>query len=267
MFRRDHPVAWAYHRRTSRWPFNMHGLNEPTRETPAFKEDFDAACVELEPPSLPDMPLASALSQRSSCRRFVSTPIEKVELGTTLHAGYGVLERVELWGEFCVRPVPSGGGLYPLELYVLAQHVRNIDAGVYHYVPLGHRLEVVRPDALPAHLSSEIFLGQPYLVQAAAIVVITAVVERSLWKYDDRGYRYIVLEAGHVAQNINLCAASLGLATLNLGGFFDEDMSALLKLDADREIALYGIALGHSEVADQLEARRPSQADQAVRRF
>ncbi len=111
------------------------------------------------------------------------------------------------------------------------------------------------------------FLGQPYLVQAAAIVVITAVVERSLWKYDDRGYRYIMLEAGHVAQNINLCAAGLGLASLNLGGFFDEDVMALLKLDPDRELVLYGIALGHSEVADRLESRQPSQADQAVRRF
>lgn len=267
MFRCDHPVAWAYHRNTSRWPFNMHGMNEPTRETPAFKEDFDAACVDLEPPRLPDIGLASALAQRSSCRRFAPTPIERAELGTMLHAGYGVLERAELWGEFCVRPVPSGGGLYPLELYVLAQRVQNMEGGVYHYVPLGHRLEVVRPDALPAHLSSEMFLGQPYLVQAAAIVVITAVVERSLWKYDDRGYRYIVLEAGHVAQNINLCAAGFGLATLNLGGFFDEDMTALLKLDADHEIVLYGIALGHSEVADRLEARRPTQADQAVRRF
>jgi len=150
---------------------------------------------------------------------------------------------------------------------VLAQRVQQLDGGVYHYVPLGHRLEVVRPDALPAHLSSEMFLGQPYLVQAAAIVVITAVVERSLWKYDDRGYRYIVLEAGHVAQNINLCAAGLGLASLNLGGFFDEDVTALLKLDPDREIVLYGIALGHSEVADRLESRQPSAADQAVRRY
>lgn len=267
MFRRDHPVAWAYHRHTSRWAFNMHGLNEPTREAPTFKENFDAACVELEPPSLPGTPLASALAQRSSCRRFAPVPIELAELGTALYAGYGVLERIELWGEFCARPVPSGGGLYPLELYVLAQRVRHLDGGVYHYVPLGHRLEVVRPDALPAHLSSEMFLGQPYLVQAAAIIVITAVVERSLWKYDDRGYRYLVLEAGHVAQNINLCVAGLGLAALNLGGFFDEDMIALLKLDPDHEIVLYGVALGHSEVADRVESRRPSQADQAVRRF
>jgi SagB-type dehydrogenase family enzyme len=104
-------------------------------------------------------------------------------------------------------------------------------------------------------------------VEAAAIVVVTAVVERSLWKYDDRGYRYLMLEAGHVAQNINLCAAGLGLAALNLGGFFDEDMMALLKLNPQREIVLYGVALGHSEVADRLKSRQPSQADQAVRRF
>lgn len=184
-----------------------------------------------------------------------------------LHGSYGVLDIIELWGEFCERPVPSGGGLYPLELYVLAQRVRGLDGGVYHYVPLGHRLEVVRSDALPSHPSSEMFLGQPYLVNAAAIVVITAVVQRSLWKYEDRGYRYIVLEAGHVAQNLNLCAAALGIASLNLGGFFDEDIMALCRLDPHRELALYGVALGRAGTPDRLESRQPSDVDQAMRRF
>ena len=111
------------------------------------------------------------------------------------------------------------------------------------------------------------FLGQPYLVNAAAIVLITAVVQRSLWKYEDRGYRYILLEAGHAAQNLNLCAEGLGLASLNLGGFFDEDVMALLKLDQDREIVLYGVALGKAAIDDRCERRRPPEAEGALRRF
>ena len=74
-------------------------------------------------------------------------------------------------------------------------------------------------------LTAEMFLGQPYLSDAAAVVVLTAVVERSLWKYEDRGYRYLLLEAGHVAQNVNLCAHGTRARILNLGGFFDEDVS------------------------------------------
>jgi SagB-type dehydrogenase family enzyme len=267
MFRRDHPLAWTYHRGTSRWPFNMHGLNAPTHETPLFKEDEEAESVSLDAPELPAATLEAVLRRRCSCRRFAPQDIEGRDLGNLLHSAYGVLDTIDLWGEFCERPVPSGGGLYPLELYVLTQRVAGLRGGVYHYVPLGHRLEVIRPDPLPGHLSSEIFLGQPYLVNAAAIVVITAVVERSLWKYEDRGYRYILLEAGHVAQNLNLCAEGLGLSSLNLGGFFDEDLMGLLKLDAEREIVLYGVALGQAATEDRREKRNPQESEGALRRF
>jgi SagB-type dehydrogenase family enzyme len=267
MFRHDHPLAWSYHRGTSRWPFNMHGLNTPAGETPQFKEDIDAEVIELDAPALPEAPLDHVLRARSSCRRFAAEPIDRAELGTLLHAAYGVLDTIDLAGEFCERPVPSGGGLYPLELYALVQHVRDLPGGVYHYVPLGHLLEVVRPDPLPSHLTSEMFLGQPYLVRAAAIIVITAVVQRSLWKYEDRGYRYILLEAGHVAQNLNLCAAALDLASLNLGGFFDEDVMTLLKADQDREIVLYGVAVGKAASADRIESRRPEEGEAGLRRY
>jgi SagB-type dehydrogenase family enzyme len=267
MFRDDYPTAWAYHRRTARFPHNIHGLNVETFETPQFKEDVEAATVELGAPIEPDIGLADALRGRSSCRRFAPEPIAVAQLGSLLHWSYGVLGVTELGHEFCERPVPSGGGLYPLELYVLAQSVEGIDPGVHHYVPLGHRLEVVRPDPLPSMLSAEMFLGQPYLIDAAAVIVITAVVERSLWKYEDRGYRYILLEAGHVAQNINLCAQALELASLNLGGFLDEDVMSLLKLDAEHEIVLYGVAVGSPLTDDRSERRFPPEADRSFRQF
>jgi SagB-type dehydrogenase family enzyme len=254
MFRKDHPIAWAYHRRTSRFPFNMHGLNAPTHETPQFKEDLEAETADLPEPELPGAPLGDVLRRRSSCRQFAAEPIGAGALGNLLHAAYGVLGTYDLWGELCERPVPSGGGLYPLEIYVLVQRVVGLRGGVHHYVPLGHRLEVVRPDPLPTILTAEMFLGQPYLIGAAALVVITGVIERSLWKYEDRGYRYILLEAGHVAQNLNLCAEAQGLGSLNLGGFFDQDLVGLLKLDAEREIVLYGVAVGKPSNGDRVAA-------------
>ena len=267
MFKKLHPTAWSYHRLTSRWPFNMHDLNAPTWETPRFKEDLEAETVELPRPDLPAAGLDEAIRGRLSCRQFLAEPIELSELGELFHAAYGVLDTIELWGEFCERPVPSGGGLYPLELYAISQRVNGLSGGVYHYVPLGHRLEEVRPDPLPSMLTAEMFLGQPYLIEAAAVLVFTAVVERSLWKYEDRGYRYILLECGHAAQNINLCAAASGLGCLNLGGFFDEDLSALLKLDSDHEIVLYGVAVGKPKTSDRVDVRAPTASDAAFRRF
>jgi SagB-type dehydrogenase family enzyme len=241
----------------------MHGLNIQTFETPQFKEDLDAETIELEPPAPPVAQLSEVLLGRSSCRQFVDEPIAVAELGSLLHWSYGVLGEVELSNEFCERPVPSGGGLYPLELYVLAQRIDGLDGSVHHYVPLGHRLEIVRPDPLPTMLLAELFLGQPYLIDAAAVILITAVVERSLWKYEDRGYRYLLLEAGHLAQNLNLCAEGCGLASLNLGGFLDEDAANLLKLDADQEIPLYGVAVGRPRTSSRTNRRFPGDADGA----
>jgi SagB-type dehydrogenase family enzyme len=267
MFRDQHPVAWAYHRNTSRWPFNMHDLNPQTREVAPFKEDPAADTVALPPPSLPVMPLGEAIARRASCRRFAAEPIGLGQLGGLLHMGYGLLGAVEFWGEFLERPVPSGGGLYPLELYALAQRVEGLVGGVYHYVPVTHVLEVVRPDPLPSLLTAEMFLGQPYLAEAAAVVVLTAVVERSLWKYEDRGYRYVLLEAGHVGQNLSLGATALALGCLSLGGFFDEDFTALLKLDREQEIILYGIAVGPPGTESRAELRQAVVEDAAFRRY
>jgi SagB-type dehydrogenase family enzyme len=95
------------------------------------------------------------------------------------------------------------------------------------------------------------------LRDAAVIVVLTTVLERSLWKYGDRGYRYQLLEAGHVAQNLNLVATALGLGSFNIGGFFDSDLANLLGLDIEEEIPLYGIALGTPFTDDRTDLRQP----------
>jgi SagB-type dehydrogenase family enzyme len=80
--------------------------------------------------------------------------------------------------------------------------------------------------------------------------------ERSLCKYGDRGYRYVLFEAGHCVQNVNLVAAALGLGTCNAGGFFDDELGGLLTLDIERELPLYAVAIGHPEgtTKDQLRA-------------
>jgi SagB-type dehydrogenase family enzyme len=266
-FRDRHPLAWTYHRNTSRWPFNMHDLNPHTREVAPFKEDPSVATIELPPPSLPAMPLAETIAGRASCRRFAEEPMTLGQLGDLLHTGYGTIGVSDFLGEFLERPVPSGGGLYPLELYVLAQRVMGLVGGGYHYVPVTHVLEVIQPSPLPSLLATEMFLGQPYLAEASAIIVMAAVVERSLWKYEDRGYRYILLEAGHVGQNLSLGATALGLGCLSLGGFFDDDIAGLLRLDIEAELVLYGIAVGPTSSSSRGQNRQAAATDTAFRRY
>jgi SagB-type dehydrogenase family enzyme len=256
MIREKYPLAWMYHRNTSRYAFNVHGLNDVSSRTAPFKEYLDVPVIALPEVELPTNSLKDALLARVSCRHYSGESIALTQIATLLKAAYGVYNQVFLGEhEFLERSVPSGGGLYPLELYILARNVQNIEPGVYHYAVYQHTLEQVRSLVLPDRFVSDLFLGQPYLIPAAAIIVITAMLERSLWKYEDRGYRYILFEAGHVAQNINLTAVSIGLDSLNLGGFFDVEMANLLDVDIEREIPLYATAVGVPALVSRDELR------------
>ena len=257
MFREKHALAWTYHRNTSRWPFNMREIPESRGPEPPFKEYLDAPVFPLPEALRLAAGLHDAIDGRVSCRRFRQEPLKLLELATLLKVAYGVQGRRFLGdAEFMERPVPSGGGLYPLELYVLIRRVESLEPGVYHYSALHHVLEQIRCMQLPGPFTSNLFMGQSYLANAPAIVLLAAVIERSLWKYGDRGYRYILLEAGHTAQNLNLAAAATGLGSLNLGGFFDHDMGRVLGLDLEQEIPLYGVALGIPATDDRSDVRQ-----------
>ncbi len=242
----DFALAWGYHRNSSRWAHNAQetagtdDVPEPGREDPT--RPFTA----LPDPRPVTAGLDSLLERRCSCRDFADTPIGMSDLSSVLHHGYGVLGQ-DHWNaaEFLERPVPSGGGMYPLELSVMARNVSDLADGIYHYQPLLSGLEQMRELRVPDQLMRYLFMGQYPLAPAAAVIVISAWVGRSMKKYGDRGYRYILLEAGHVAQNINLACVGLGLQSLNIGGYFDDELARLCCCNEDDEIVVYAIAVGN----------------------
>ena len=240
-----HPLTWLFQRNSSRWAHNAtasslaDGIPAPAREHPLDPWQ------PLPPPALPDVALSRLLRARASCRRFEATPIDVGALATLLAAGYGVLGRSRFGSmEMLERPVPSGGGLYPLEFSVLARHVDGVAAGIHHYHALCHGLEARRDIDLPKPLLDYLFMGQGYATAAPVLIVVSGAFERTLGKYGDRGYRYLLLEAGHAMQNINLCAAALGLGSCNLGGFFDDELGDLLRLEHGVEFPVYAVAIG-----------------------
>jgi SagB-type dehydrogenase family enzyme len=165
-------------------------------------------------------------------------------VSTLLHAAYGVTGSVTIPGseeEQLFRASPSGGALYPLELYVVAREVDGLASGVYHYDAHDHVLEQLGTAAPPADELS------PYadLVGAAqAMVFVAAVFWRSRFKYGLRGYRFVLLEAGHVVQNLLLAATALGLASFPLGGFFDDAVDRALELDGVDVSTVYAACVG-----------------------
>lgn len=191
-----------------------------------------------------DLPLEKAIVSRISERDMTPATLDLTQVTALLHYSYGVTRARE--HSQSVRPlrvVPSGGSLYPLEVYFHSAHVAGLPQGLYHYNPSENYLRYLRHH----NETDRIAKGTPYpslILSASLVIFITGVFERSTFKYGDRGYRFTLLEAGHVAQNINLVTQGLGLACVNIGGFFDRDMDAFLELDGLLHSTIYMVAIG-----------------------
>lgn len=185
------------------------------------------------------------LFQRHTARAFAPQPIGLEQLAKVLIMSYGLNRSNE--GTHFPRPfrvIPSGGALYPLEIFVHACRVDGLAAGLYHYDPEDHTLDVLRQQDESEKIIP-LFVQQDLAKDAAAIFFIVAVFARSTFKYGDRGYRFVLLEAGHLAQNANLTAREMGLVTANIGGFADRSVDRYLGLDGLNESAIYLMLLGH----------------------
>ena len=200
----------------------------------------------LPPPRRSDLPLTEAIAARRSCRRFGKEPIQAADVAALLDAGYGVTHALDSHDGrpmLPLRAVPSGGALYPLELYVGALRVDGLDAGLYHFDPLERSVAVVRESLNAGDVTA--LSTYPEIVEgAAAVVFLAAVFGRSRFKYGVRGYRFALLEAGHVAENVLLAATALGLGAVPLGGYYDRLTDEFLGLDGVNESTLYTVALG-----------------------
>ncbi len=186
---------------------------------------------------------ADILQARSTPTVCKPVSISLAQLHTILFFAYGETRdnRDNLYIHRPFRTVPSGGGLFPLELYFYhAGYVEGLDPGIYHYSPALNALHFVKPGNWSAELGQALVEFQSHLADNLSIVVfITAMFQRSIFKYRNKGYRFCLLEAGHVAQNINLAATALNLGVINIGGFYDRKIDALLELDGIHHSILY----------------------------
>lgn len=178
------------------------------------------------------MSLEEALTTRRSVRSFTGRHLTFDDLSQLMWAAQG---RTEPDG--AGRTAPSAGGTYPLEVYVATPD------GTFHYLPEGHSLETLGGADLRAALA-DAALAQEWMARAAAVVVIAAVFSRTEQRYGDRAERYVLLEAGHAAQNVLLQATAMELAATPVGAFHDEHVQATLGLPGDHE-PLYLIPVGH----------------------
>lgn len=193
---------------------------------------------------------SEVLAGRTSSRVFdINKEISLQELSTILYYSAGIKGRPAELADSAQdvkdktrRFYPSGGARYPLEVYLAIKRVSEIKPGIYHYNIFSHSLEQL--------LSGENLndfdktLSYPWSKDAAVIFIITSVWDRNLIKYGDFGYNIILIEAGHMSQNLHLVGQSLGMKYCPLAGFNNEQMNAVLDIDENDESSLYITAIG-----------------------
>lgn len=197
---------------------------------PALAADND---IKLPKPAFTGkLSLEAALVAKKSVRNFAAAPLTEAQISQILWAANGNLPVDAVTGA-TYKVVPSAGGLYPLEVFLVTgkDTVGGIPEGVYSYDPQANSLKLVAPGdnrTLLAHAA----LSQMWMARAPAVVIIGAVFARTASRYGNRGPQYVFMESGNSCQNIYLQAESLGLHAGSVGAFNDAQVSAVLKLPA-----------------------------------
>ncbi len=197
--------------------------------------------IKLPDPKFNEVDLWGAIYRRRSKREYaINKPISLQFLSILLWATQGITADFE---DISLRVTPSAGALYPIETYLNVRLIEGLEPGIYHFRPHLFDLEYLRSGDYSNKLSKAA-LNQDMIESAPVTFIWTAIMARSKWKYLQRAYRYIYLDAGHIAQNLSLSAEALELGSCEIGAFFDEEVNKIINVDGVQETVLYMATVG-----------------------
>ncbi|SMP52192.1 SagB/ThcOx family dehydrogenase [Desulfonatronum lacustre] len=220
------------------------GISPPPVQKPA---PLEARKVTLSAPDQwPDAmgrtPLIQAIAQRESRRGYSGEELTLVELSFLLWATQGI--RKMLGQGTALRTVPSAGARHSFETYLFINKIVDVAPGLYRYLPLDHALVHVRdvPD-MESALARAAY-GQKFVGRAAVTFVWACIPERMEWRYGLTAHRVILLDAGHVCQNLYLACEAVGAGTCAVAAYDQAEMDQLLGVDGEDEFAVYLAPVG-----------------------
>jgi SagB-type dehydrogenase family enzyme len=187
---------------------------------PPFELEWDKhlPVIDLPPPSsitVKDLELRLAIEKRSSVRDYTEDSLSLQELSYLLWCTQGV--RKVIHRSATLRNVPSAGARHALETYLLVNNIDELIPGLYRFLPSKHGLIQFNDQKGLAERASMACFGQDFIKTSAATFIWTAVLYRMSWRYGERGYRYLHLDAGHVCQNLYLSAQSIDCGVCAIG--------------------------------------------------
>jgi SagB-type dehydrogenase family enzyme len=219
------------------------GLPQPPLEQP-----FDTAAERIDLPAVDPGILAKndlyrCLKDRRSRREYSQNAFSLPELSFLLWCTQGV-EQVIKGGYATLRPAPSGGARHPFETHLIVNRVTDLAAGVYRYLPLSHQLlPRFQEDDLPGRIS-QAACGQRFVGQGAVVFVWGCVPYRGEWRYHLAAHKAILLDAGHLCQNLYLGCEAVGCATCAVAAYDQDAVDNLMRLDGNNEFAVYMAPVG-----------------------
>lgn len=166
------------------------------------------------------MSVEEAIAKRRSIREYLDERLKIEELSQLLWSAQGVNDSGR-------RTSPSAGATYPFEIFVLVKNVEGLEKGIFHYDPLEHAIRVVREGDLSKDLQRAC-LNQRWVGDASANLILVAHYERTTRHYEERGIRYVHMEAGHIGENIYLQATALNLGTVAIGAFYEREVAKII---------------------------------------
>ncbi len=213
---------------------------------PQYKLYKDAPRIALPDPQTTDgVSIWAVIAKRRSVRAYTDEDLSQNNLSQLLWATQGVRETIQgSYVNFKFRTAPSAGGLYPIETYIYVNRVEGLKKGIYHYVVGDHELELIKEGDFARDVQKGA-LDQKIAHDAAVVFIWSAVFDRSKWKYLQRAYRYVFLDAGHIAQNLALAAEALNLGSCQIGAIYDDELNYLLGIDGVSESVIYLSSIAH----------------------
>jgi SagB-type dehydrogenase family enzyme len=218
------------------------GLPQPPLEIAPFDE---LPIIDIPAPTsldFPAMDLRQAIEQRRTSRSYNSEPVTINELSLILWLTQGVKEVTSR--PATLRTVPSAGSRHAFETYMAINRVNGLPPGLYRFIAIEHKLQEIKRDPDFAARLSEACGNQKHVISSAVTFIWVAVRSRMYWRYGERGYRYLHLDAGHVCQNLYLVAQAMHSGTCAIAAFDDDSLNNLLELDGVEQFAIYLASFG-----------------------
>lgn len=223
-------------------PQNGGGVSQPPLELPVPE---GAELIELPKPGvihIPEISLRTAIETRRTIRAYAKTPLSLEEMTYLLWVSQGVKHVSSR--PSTARTVPSAGARHAFETLLLVNRVTGLEPGLYRYAAIEHKLLTITQDVEIAEKLANACLDQSQLTNCAAAFIWVAVVKRMFWRYAERGYRYLHLDAGHVCQNLALGAEQIGCGICPIAAFDDELLNQTLNLDGEEQFVIYLASVG-----------------------